>query len=152
MRGLEIAPHRQIISNLIVAYLAAGKTAEAAATNLRYINEEDRRLRYRMIFAAAAGDAIEARGLHDELLQKFGAESTGFAEYAILGEHSQANQVAAEQDAQPLGFLLLLDDIGSCDCGAPFDLEVTPNFARLIDEANLPWPPPSPINWPLKDW
>lgn len=49
-------------------------------------------------------------------------------------------------------FLGLLDEIGICACGAPFDLEVTPNFARLIDEANLPWPPPSPVDWPLKDW
>jgi hypothetical protein len=39
-----------------------------------------------------------------------------------------------------------------CNCGAPFDLEATPNFARLIDEANLPWPPQSPIDWPLKGW
>jgi len=60
--------------------------------------------------------------------------------------------MAAEQDALPLGFLLFLDDMAICNCGAPFDLEATPNFARLIDEANLPWPPQSPIDWPLKGW
>jgi len=37
-------------------------------------------------------------------------------------------------------------------CGKPFDLEATPNFARLIDDADLPWPPASPIEWPLKNW
>jgi adenylate cyclase len=37
-------------------------------------------------------------------------------------------------------------------CGAPWDLEVTPNFAKLLEDAELPWPPASPINWPLKDW
>ena len=41
---------------------------------------------------------------------------------------------------------------GSCMCGAPWDLEYTPNFARLLEDAELPWPPASPINWPLKDW
>ena len=33
-----------------------------------------------------------------------------------------------------------------------FDLEATPNFAKLIEDADLPWPPASPIEWPLKDW
>ncbi|MDH3362389.1 MAG: hypothetical protein OEM45_01680 [Gammaproteobacteria bacterium] len=95
---------------------------------------------------------MEARGLRDRILQQFGTELSRISQHAVLGEQSQANQLAAEWDARPLGFLELLDQIGSCYCGAPFDLEVAPNFARLIDEANLPWPPPSPINWPLKNW
>jgi len=105
-----------------------------------------------MTLASAKGDAVEARELRDQILQQFGTDLFGVWQHAVLGEYAQANQVAAEWDAQPLGSLELLDQIGACVCGAPFDLEVTPNFARLIGEANLPWPPPSPINWPLKDW
>jgi len=55
-------------------------------------------------------------------------------------------------DAKPLGFLNLFISIENCSCGAPFDLEATPTFARLIDEAELAWPPARPIEWPLKDW
>lgn len=152
LRGMETVPHRQIVDELFMAYLALGRTEEARAASLRYIDEEDRLLLHRMTLASAKGDAVEARELRDQILQQFGTDLFGVWQHAVLGEYAQANQVAAEWDAQPLGSLELLDQIGACVCGAPFDLEVTPNFARLIGEANLPWPPPSPINWPLKDW
>ena len=34
----------------------------------------------------------------------------------------------------------------------PFDLEAAPNFARAIEESELPWPPDSGRTYPLKDW
>ena len=150
--GMETVPHRQIVDELFMAYLALGRTEEARAASLRHIDEQDRLLLHRMTLAAAKGDAVEALELRDQVSQRFGTGSFSVWQHAVLGEHAQANQVAAEWDARPLGFLELLDQIGSCICGAPFDLEVTPNFARLIGEAKLPWPPPSPIDWPLKDW
>ena len=119
---------------------------------LRYTGEEARLLRHRMIVVSAKGDAVEARRLRDQILQQFGTDLLGITQHALLGERAQANQAAAEWDARPLGYLELLDQVGLCDCGAPFDIEEAPNFARLIDEANLPWPPPAPIDWPLKDW
>jgi adenylate cyclase len=60
--------------------------------------------------------------------------------------------LASIKDAQPLGFLRLSNVVIGCDCGAPFDLEATPNFARFVDEAGLRWPPAQPIKWPLKNW
>jgi hypothetical protein len=39
-----------------------------------------------------------------------------------------------------------------CQCGSPWDLEVTPNFAAKIEEANMTWPPVTPLSYPLKDW
>jgi len=150
--GMETVPHRQIVDELFMAYLALGRTEEARATSLRHIDEQDRLLLHRMTLAAAKGDAIEARELRDQVSQQFGTDLIGVWQHALLGEHAQANELAAKWDARPLGFLELLDQIGTCICGAPFDLEVTPNFARLIGEAKLPWPPPSPIDWPLKDW
>jgi len=59
---------------------------------------------------------------------------------------------AARLDASPNGHLALMLLPTVCRCGAPFDLEATPNFARLIEDADFPWPPVSPIEWPLKDW
>ncbi len=150
--GMEIVPHRQIVDELFMAHLAMGQTEEAWAATLRYIDEEHRLVRNRLVLAAAKGEVVKARELGDQLVQQFSTEVSGISQHAVLGERSQANQLAAEWDARPLGFLELLDEIGICACGAPFDLEVTPNFARLIDEANLPWPPPSRIDWPLKDW
>jgi tetratricopeptide (TPR) repeat protein len=152
LRGMETVPHRQIADELFTAYLALGRAEEAWTASLRHFNEDDRLLRHRMMLAAAKGDAAEAQELADQIVQQFGTELFNVAQSAILGNQSQANQFAAEWDARPLGFLALVDEIDTCACGAPFDLEVTPNFARLIEEANLSWPPPSPINWPLKDW
>ena len=86
-----------------------------------------------------------------ELVEMYGAEPRA-AHFAMLGDRERASQLAAIQDAAPLGFLNLLNEIGTCSCGAPFDLEVTPNFARLIEEGDFSWPPPAPIDWPLKDW
>ena len=60
--------------------------------------------------------------------------------------------MAAAIDSDPFGYLLLMLVPPNCMCGAPFDLEVTPNFAKLLQDADLPWPPNSPIDWPLKDW
>ncbi|MDA1064542.1 MAG: hypothetical protein O2907_09505, partial [Proteobacteria bacterium] len=106
----------------------------------------------RLGLAAAQGDAVAALAIRNEIDADPAAEPLSLAVAAVMGDRAEANRLAALADAQPLGFLKLLDDIGQCYCGAPFDLEVTPNFARLVGEANLPWPPSSPIKWPLKDW
>ena len=48
--------------------------------------------------------------------------------------------------------LILAEAVKGCFCGAPFDLEATPNFKKRIEEAGFSWPPVSPINFPAKDW
>jgi hypothetical protein len=137
---------------LVTAHLAAGQFDDALAASQRYVENERSRYSHRFKLAAAVGDETEAQAIRDEINEKFGVESLRIAHFAVLGDHERANQMAATADAYPLGFLQLLSAIGTCDCGAPFDLEITPNFARLIEEADLPWPPPSPIDWPLKNW
>ena len=103
------------------------------------------------MITAAMGDADEAQRLLDEMIEKYDAKP-GAAYHAMLGNRERASQLAAIEDAAPLGFLNLMGGVGTCSCGAPFDLDVTPNFARLIEEGEFPWPPPEPIDWPLKDW
>lgn len=151
-RGLEIVPHRQIANELIEAYMALGEFDEALAASQRHLDDEIRRDRIRLLLAAAQGDAAEAQRLIGERAAKYGADSMSIHLYAVLGDRDNANRMAAIQDTRALGFLNLSSDVGSCDCGAPFDLAVTPNFARFIKEADLTWPPPSPVKWPLKDW
>jgi len=151
--GLKIVHHRQIVDQLVRAYIAAGQFDEALAANQRYLDDPRARRHNQLRIAAAQGNEIEARALFEALEAEVGSYGVGPELFAMIGDREGANRRAAEIDARPLGFLLLLDSAsGSCQCGAPFDLDVTPNFARMVEEASLMWPPRSPINWPLKDW
>ena len=71
---------------------------------------------------------------------------------AILGNRELANEYAGKIDQRAGGTLLLSESIKSCFCGAPFDLDATPNYKNRIEEAGFNWPPPSAIKYPAKDW
>ena len=71
---------------------------------------------------------------------------------AALGDRDRANQIAARIDAHPGSAGVLAGIIFNCFCGAPFDLEATPNYKARIEEADFPWPPPTLIDYPMKDW
>ena len=150
--GIKIRPHRQIVDALIYGYIGAGEFDNALAANERLIENASQRKSRRLRIAAARGDAETVRSLRDELTKEGAEDVLGVTSLAQRGERELANQAAVAADARPLGFLDLLADADACLCGAPFDLEFTPNFARLVDEAQLVWPPRSPIEWPLKDW
>jgi hypothetical protein len=47
---------------------------------------------------------------------------------------------------------MLLIGTSMCFCGAPFDLDATPNFAVRLKETGAPWPPRKVIDFPLKTW
>ena len=59
---------------------------------------------------------------------------------------------ASKMDARFAGPFILAEVVKSCFCGAPFDLEATPNFKKRIEEAGFSWPPVTPIHFPAKDW
>jgi len=71
---------------------------------------------------------------------------------SIIGNRGRANKLAAQVDRSPFGPIELLIVTRYCLCGAPFDIEVTPNFKKRIIESGVPWPPTSPIKYPLKNW
>jgi TolB-like protein len=71
---------------------------------------------------------------------------------ASLGNREAANAHASKMDSRFAGPFILAEAVKTCLCGAPFDLEATPNFKARIEEAGFNWPPPSPINFPAKDW
>jgi adenylate cyclase len=71
---------------------------------------------------------------------------------AQIGDRARANALAAEIDARPMSGYIILFSLIDCACGAPFDLEATPNFAARMDEASFPWPPEGDLGWPLKEW
>jgi len=153
LKGIEIAPHVRIYQQLFFSYLAAGRSSDAEAIIDRHIHRDNQIQPLRLMLAAARGDAELARTQLDELLQ-LGDDliRPPVVSFAVVGDREAANEEAARIDALPNGYLTLMLFPTICRCGAPWDLEITPNFAKLIDEADFPWPPPSPIDWPLKDW
>jgi adenylate cyclase len=152
-KGLETSPHIRIYQQLFYSYLAAGRFAEAEAVIDRNVHRDDQALALLVILAAARGDQKLAETQLGKLLQmRSGLVRPPLAQIAVVGDRDAANEMAARIDASPSGHLQLMVYPLICRCGAPFDLEATPNFAKLLDEAGFSWPPEAPINWPLKDW
>lgn len=106
----------------------------------------------RVFLAAKRGNAQAAEAALDAL--DFDPEETIFGPmfYAWLGKRDDANRLAARYDAHPWGPWALWQATHWCACGHPFDLEAAPNFARAIEESELPWPPQSGRTYPLKGW
>ncbi|MBS0569781.1 MAG: hypothetical protein JSS28_04190 [Proteobacteria bacterium] len=73
---------------------------------------------------------------------------TKLVEAALYGTRDEANRAAAALDARPAGGLLLANAVTYCDCGAPFDLDATPNFKARLAQSGLPWPPAVAIKFP----
>ena len=71
---------------------------------------------------------------------------------AQIGERDLANELARQRDASAASAFDLMRAVYNCRCGAPWDIEETPNFAARMAEAEFPWPPPGGGNFPLKDW
>ncbi|MBA3962192.1 MAG: hypothetical protein H0X40_09855 [Chthoniobacterales bacterium] len=55
----------------------------------------------------------------------------------LLGDQAEANRRAAALDAQPAGPFLLVVATANGLCGAPFDLEATPNLKARLAESGL---------------
>jgi TolB-like protein len=60
---------------------------------------------------------------------------------AAVGDRVAANAAAARIDTLPSGSLMLASITLECMCGAPFDLDATPNFRQRLEEAGAAWPP-----------
>ena len=148
--GLNTGTHVRIKEALAIALIAAGQFDDAE----RFVNNEirdDRRLfTLRSRLASARSDAVEVKRILNAYASKI--SDTDLAMIAFSGNRELANEMAHRIDAQPYGYLRLMTAVMTCYCGAPFDLDVTPDFARRLVEAELPWPPSSPSDWPLKDW
>jgi len=152
-RGLDVSAHLRIAQQLFFAFLAAGRIDDAEQVIARHVRGEAPALGLQRALAAARGDVELAEELAAKISIIDTSTSIGIiASYAARGDRDAANRRAAEVDAHPFGHLRLMLVPGACFCGAPWDLEYTPNFAKLLDDAELPWPPASPIDWPLKDW
>lgn len=136
-----------------LAALALGKAKEAESllAEGRFDSADVPEFQKLLVYQvpAAAGRAEEWERL------KAGLESDPermLVAAAVFGDREAANEAAAAIDAMTLGPTILIRIADRCGCGKPFDLEATPKFARLLRDADLPWTPLAPINYPLKDW
>ena len=152
-RGMAVAPHTNTSGALLRAYVAAGQLEKGRTfVDQRFTKREDI-VDARLLLAAAANDEAQVATLFPEMRQlRADRLDVQLAHLARLGRRDEANRIAAEIDARPYGHTTLMSVPTECVCGPPWDIEATPNFARLLEDANLPWPPPSPVAWPMKDY
>jgi hypothetical protein len=102
---------------------------------------------------ACSGDIEGAREAMEQWQAKHGRTlENELTIHAAIGDRVRANELAAEMDARPGGAMQLLTIANYCACGAPFDLEATPNFNARVRESGIPWPPQTHIRFPAKDW
>ena len=130
-----------------------GRKDDAEALIESGLRDEVMTFATRFWLAASQSDVVSGRRLIERYHDRFGTSAADLRYFhVLLGDRAAANRVAAKTDARPFGYLVLAQAILTCYCGAPFDLEATPNFARMIKESGLAWPPTTPIKWPLKTW
>jgi len=152
-QGLEAAPGQWLQFQLINNLVALGQFEAADREISIGIESAAIALVARMMSAAAQGDRNMGESLLNEYLQD--PEASRFWElayYAWTGDQENANRLARQMDAHSFGGPGVASVILWCNCGAPWDLEATPNLAAIIADAGFDWPPPSPINFPLKHW
>ena len=150
--GFEATGHRIMTMEMVEALFATGRFEEATTLIEREFRDEKSRVFWLLRVAAAKGDEGSMQTLLDQYEPIVTTTSTLMGMFAVAGQRERANELAAQIDSTPFGYLSLIRATHTCLCGAIFDLEATPNFAKLIEEADLAWPPLSPINWPLKSW
>jgi len=149
----EIAPANWLDIATILALTGKGEFEEAEKILSARIEDRDQANVYEIMLSAARNDAPRANELYTEIQQK--SVLAGFDKpliYAWVGDREAANRMAASIDQHRIGPLSLSIIALWCTCGSPWDLSATPNFAATLEEAKLPWPPASPIKFPMKDW
>jgi len=152
-QGMEFVAKDLLGVAHIQALIAAGRLDEAQGVVSNNLRQQLQIANFRIALAAARGDSATGLAQLQENASVIPANSLdAFIARARLGDRETVNRRAREVDARPLGYIFLLEAAYDCFCGAPFDLEATPNFAAKVNEAAMQWPPPSPIKFPLKTW
>jgi TolB-like protein len=135
-----------------LALLAAGRVNDTLAM-VRTPGLESKKLRRQIQREALAGDPGLARQMAEVYWSKHDVwKQDSLIIAAVVGDRERANEFAARIDAYPGSAVWLGWIVSDCFCGAPFDLEATPNYKARIEEAGFAWPPPKPIDYPTKTW
>jgi tetratricopeptide (TPR) repeat protein len=151
--GTEIAPGGWLGTALVRALVANDLHEEARKAIDDRIEQDDIALAFKLLVVAHEGDQARFDQLHEEFIS-----DNSYGHYWTIlvaawgGYREEANRFAAKVDQHHFGTVTLTQITQWCGCGAPFDLEATPNFAAKLEEGNLTWPPQETMDFPLKDW
>jgi tetratricopeptide (TPR) repeat protein len=151
--GSEVAPGNWLTMTQLQTLIANDLHDEAHGVIVDRIQHEGFANVFHIMVAAHRGDTDRLASYLEAA--DFENRSGGFFMVPVsawIGRRDIANATAAEIDEHYFGANVLWQLVQWCQCGAPWDLEVTPNFAARIEEANLTWPPVTPLTYPLKDW
>ncbi len=152
-QGDEVAPGSWLSMALFRAWVATGNVEQAQAMIDSHFQTAYDVLISEVMLAATQGDLEKASNFISAVPEdKKPREFWNLIFSAWLGDKEKASSIAAKMDARPYGANGLATMIYWCACGMPWDLEATPVFAGKVKESGLPWPPVSPIKFPLKDW
>jgi hypothetical protein len=151
--GADVAPGNWLTMTLLQTLMANDLHEEAYGVISSEIQDGMWAWVFDLMVTAQRGDEDRLQSMLDDYDNS--DDQRGFFTIPInswSGRRERSNQFAAELDAHYFGPMVLWQVTQWCQCGSPFDLEATPNFAAKIRDADITWPPESPLTWPLKDW
>ena len=134
------------------ALLAAGRANDPMA---RGANPKGSAMLYprQILREALIGDPTSARQMAEEYWSRRDANAwSSLVVAAVVGDRERANEIAAQIDPHAGSVVVFSLAVLTCFCGAPFDLEATPNYKARIEEAGFSWPPNKAIDYPSKTW
>ena len=127
-RGIS---HAFIDSSELVLYMAMGDTAALESALAR---QPDERRSEGAMYMAALGRRDEARDFMAGIDVSMPYSENMIVAHMILGNQAEADRLAAEIDALPLGSLRFQDVLYYTNWLFPFHIEAAPNFkARLLE-------------------
>ncbi len=150
--GSAVAPGNWLSAFLAQIFIAKGDFEEATRVIENRIQVASRQLVFKALIASQQRDRERFEALVKEHENVAGTTVWSLPMQAWGGNREAANRLAARIDAKEFSHFTLVVTAVQCACGAPWDIEATPRFAAKISEAGLPWPPPSPLQHPFKDW
>jgi TolB-like protein len=150
--GMEIAPGAWLTMTLLQTLVSNGLHEEALQVIENDVRDVDLANVFQILVAAHQGDKERSGQLLAEYDENYLGDFFDIIVNAWSGSREAANRRAAEIDEHFFGPMILWQLANWCQCGSPWELEATPNFAAKIKEANITWPPKTPLSFPLKDW
>lgn len=153
-RGISQLGQSDLTSQMrSLALLTLGRHEEAIA-EAALIDPSQKGVGFIPAFAhAAAGNLERAQELADTWLSLEGIDpAEQLALLAALGHSEETERLVRKFDRQPAGHVTLAASVLECFCGATFDIAMTPNFKKRLDEAGYTWPTEAHIELPAKPW
>ena len=151
-KGFETAPGSWLGMTLLQTLTVNDLHDEADREIETNVQDAEMATVFHIMVAAQRGARDRLHPLLAEYDERFAGRFFDILVYAWTGRKVDANRRAAEIDEHYFGAIVLWQIANWCQCGSPWELEATPNFAAKIEEANMEWPPKTPLSFPLKDW